>query len=592
MRTIRKLVVLGLVAALGFIAVGEVLEGIRVLGWVKYADVHEEWAHMRDILEAEGAIVSTTETEDPDELLTLLEGVEVVIIPEQEDGWEDEDLLPAGERLAPAFVDFLSQGKRIVSLAYADGGVDLLRGAGLTTADDDADVTEEQLHVVAPEHWLVEGIPPMFRAPDGTTDYVDLDSDAMVIVATASGTPVVFSLPRHGGEIVFLGFDFYESNSATEGLLINVVAVEVPQPIDLQPNVPVSDTLPAGGRTEVMEDQYRLAIPEEAWLVGVQLNGDLDLHIRSERPVEFDDQRTVADISLLSPGGELVVLSTTVLTGDHWLFAVENPMDTEQTYSLVAVPLPTVSVVEEDSYTSRGRIEPPPIAKLVPFTRTDEGMLGLVQYKVDVQGRLEDFEMGDISMPPWRTGGDAPWSVTAAEAHSGLYSAQAGLIGDNESTYLEVTLEVGDGEVSFWYKVSSESGFDYLDFYIDGELMDSWSGEIDWSRASYRVSAGTHTFRWVYTKDGSFSEGADTAWIDEISFPSAARRLRVSLQSPGPVWLHIRHEQPVAVQNGAVVADFTARDLIILSSLEPGSYFVAVEGLQPPQDYEIEIEVY
>jgi len=131
----------------------------------------------------------------------------------------------------------------------------------------------------------------------------------------------------------------------------------------------------------------------------------------------------------------------------------------------------------------------------------------------------DDFETGALFKLPWRTGGDEPWFVATSEAYSGQYSAQADDLYDSESTYLEVTSEVTSGSISFWYKVSSESCCDFLHFYIDGNEMDSWAGEIDWSLATFFVSPGSHTFRWEYTKDGSVSNGADTAWIDNVSLP-------------------------------------------------------------------------
>ena len=68
-------------------------------------------------------------------------------------------------------------------------------------------------------------------------------------------------------------------------------------------------------------------------------------------------------------------------------------------------------------------------------------------------------------------------------------------------------------------KVSSESGYDYLKFFIDNVEMDSWSGEDDWSLESYSISPGTHQFKWEYAKDFSVSSGADAAWIDDVVFP-------------------------------------------------------------------------
>ncbi len=131
----------------------------------------------------------------------------------------------------------------------------------------------------------------------------------------------------------------------------------------------------------------------------------------------------------------------------------------------------------------------------------------------------EGFESGDFSQLPWKTGGQAPWTVTSA-ARTGSYGAQAGKIGHSQATWLEVTMTVPqDGELMFWYRVSSESGCDILRFSVDGKVLGEWSGEVAWTKASFPVAAGPRTFRWEYAKDGSVATGSDTAWLDDIVFP-------------------------------------------------------------------------
>jgi hypothetical protein len=134
------------------------------------------------------------------------------------------------------------------------------------------------------------------------------------------------------------------------------------------------------------------------------------------------------------------------------------------------------------------------------------------------QGAFEGFESGDLSMLPWRTGGDASWYVTSSERYEGSYAARAGSIGHYGESWLEVEVYLEGGTISFWYKVSSEWGCDYLQFYIDYELQDEWSGDTGWQLATFSVSPGYHTLGWVYSKDGSVSDGYDTAWIDSIRF--------------------------------------------------------------------------
>jgi hypothetical protein len=132
---------------------------------------------------------------------------------------------------------------------------------------------------------------------------------------------------------------------------------------------------------------------------------------------------------------------------------------------------------------------------------------------------VEDFETNDFSRFPWDSFGDGSWETTRSERHSGYYSARSGSIEDGEETSLEVSIDCIWGYITFYCKVSSESGFDELTFYIDGIEQGKWSGEEDWAEVSFPVNEGTRTFKWAYSKDSSVSEGDDSAWIDDVVFP-------------------------------------------------------------------------
>ena len=132
---------------------------------------------------------------------------------------------------------------------------------------------------------------------------------------------------------------------------------------------------------------------------------------------------------------------------------------------------------------------------------------------------VEDFETHNFSRFPWEHYGDKDWTITSRHKYSGTYSAQAGDIDDDGYTTLQITIDCVSGNITFYRKVSSESGYDHLKFYIDGQEIGRWSGEEDWDEVSFPVEAGIRTFRWTYSKDGSVSAGEDTAWIDDIVFP-------------------------------------------------------------------------
>jgi hypothetical protein len=145
------------------------------------------------------------------------------------------------------------------------------------------------------------------------------------------------------------------------------------------------------------------------------------------------------------------------------------------------------------------------------FTHTYYTSVGLV---------LEDFESGNFTKFPWTFGGNAPWTVANTGQYEGLYTSKSGTITHSQTSEMSVMLQVTTaGNITFYRKTSSESGYDYLRFYIDGVQMEQWAGETAWGQVSYAVTAGNHTFKWTYYKDGSVNSGSDCVWVDYIVFP-------------------------------------------------------------------------
>jgi hypothetical protein len=134
---------------------------------------------------------------------------------------------------------------------------------------------------------------------------------------------------------------------------------------------------------------------------------------------------------------------------------------------------------------------------------------------------MEDWESNGFEQYPWATYGNQPWTITSSGPYEGIYSATSGNIGNNQNSVLEVQMDViGYEDISFYRKVSSEANYDFLRFYIDGNMMGEWSGSTIWERESYEVVPGLHAFRWEYVKDGGVSHFMDCGWVDNISFPS------------------------------------------------------------------------
>jgi hypothetical protein len=133
---------------------------------------------------------------------------------------------------------------------------------------------------------------------------------------------------------------------------------------------------------------------------------------------------------------------------------------------------------------------------------------------------VEDFETGDFSSFDWEFSGNADWIINTL-AYEGSYSAKSGSIGNSQNSILSININVlFNSEISFMYRVSSEAGYDFLRFYIDGVEMGSWSGEIPWAQAGFMVEQGEHNLLWRYEKDVYVSSGSDCAWLDYIIFPA------------------------------------------------------------------------
>jgi hypothetical protein len=105
------------------------------------------------------------------------------------------------------------------------------------------------------------------------------------------------------------------------------------------------------------------------------------------------------------------------------------------------------------------------------------------------------------------TGGDSLCLATPTIANSSFINAQ-------------FKATTNSGSITFQRRVSSESGFDFCSFKVDGVSQEGngASGTTD-GLVSFSISAGTHTFLWTYSKDSSTSSGSDRCAIDNVTIP-------------------------------------------------------------------------
>lgn len=120
----------------------------------------------------------------------------------------------------------------------------------------------------------------------------------------------------------------------------------------------------------------------------------------------------------------------------------------------------------------------------------------------------------DIAMV-FTTGGDASWFGQSSVYYYDSDAVQSGAISDSAESWLTATVNTA-GTLTFYWKVSSEDGYDWLEFYVDTVRQDHISGTVDWEQKTYNIGSGTHTLKWRYMKDSSVSDGDDCGWLDYV----------------------------------------------------------------------------
>lgn len=140
---------------------------------------------------------------------------------------------------------------------------------------------------------------------------------------------------------------------------------------------------------------------------------------------------------------------------------------------------------------------------------------------ISIGSIMDGFETGDFTTFNWTNGSGSSWTIVSTDAYEGSYCAKSGRIGSSQETSLILDVQVyTDGEISFFKKVSSETNYDKLFFYIDDVEKGNWSGEVSWSEERYPITTGNHNFKWTYRKDYSVDGGSDCAWIDNVQMPA------------------------------------------------------------------------
>lgn len=271
-----------------------------------------------------------------------------------------------------------------------------------------------------------------------------------------------------------------------------------------------------------------------------------------------------------SPDYGKKVESVTVTDANGWGVGVTSVSETQQksTYFFI---MPACNVTVD-----------------VAFTDDD----ALIPYEA---GTVIDFETGDFSQFSFNHDDMYPWIVISDGASGGTYcikSSNSGIPSSRSSLSATYTFSE-DGYVAFDAKCNGEGSntfWDECSFYIDDEKKFSrGAGGDSWDNYYFYVSAGTHTFEWLYTKDSSVDYGGDAFFLDNIVFGNGVYctvpsniRVTSTLSSTEITWkgssesFNLRYRlagtETWTYVNGITENSYT------MENLAPGSYEVGVQS--------------
>jgi hypothetical protein len=105
----------------------------------------------------------------------------------------------------------------------------------------------------------------------------------------------------------------------------------------------------------------------------------------------------------------------------------------------------------------------------------------------------QSLESSDLS---WYVWGNAGWITQTNVTHGGGWAAQSGHLAHNQYSSMGTEV-VGPGTLTFWWKVSAESGYDYLRFSGSGHYA-TISGETEWLLVTFRIDPGWDLLEWGF----------------------------------------------------------------------------------------------
>lgn len=287
---------------------------------------------------------------------------------------------------------------------------------------------------------------------------------------------------------------------------------------------------------EFIPDMHSALFTIETWVDSLLFKSDFKVTVYTPEllnsPIRIDDSTAGNGNGHIDPG-EMLFLSMPVTNTGHSISGEVTTQffafDENGTFLLPAIHhgtlTPGATVNSVFSYKVVENTAPGSVISV--FVSSSAGPYNSVSnVNLNIGPQTEDFE-SDFLNYDWHFKGTQPWEISSSEKSTGNYSAKSGVVTHFQKSemFIEGQFLFND-TISFFRKVSSETGYDFLRFYIDNIELGSWSGNKNWEKVYFPVTVGNHRLSWVYEKDEATSAGLDAAWIDFIGLPAFSQALK------------------------------------------------------------------
>lgn len=134
------------------------------------------------------------------------------------------------------------------------------------------------------------------------------------------------------------------------------------------------------------------------------------------------------------------------------------------------------------------------------------------------------------------TTSNAVWYGQTNVTHDGVAAESGsvyGFAGSPVDSWLKTPAN-GATNVSFWWKVSSNTNYNFLEFYIDSSRQAGISGEVNWKSNGFTIPLGATNLEWRYVKSNAQAAGSEHGWLDQVVIKPPRQALAYSIAaSPG-----------------------------------------------------------